>query len=621
MADDRNRAPRNNISGNPARTMARSSTAPQRSGTDPLVELARLIGQHEGSAATSGHETVRPAARRPERARSEPPIAEPRVTETRAAAPRGPVPRASAPRTAERRPEPRPDPRIAEPAVPRAASRAPERPTGRGSEAERYADQRHDGYADPHAPDVRASRAQRSDPPAWQDPGPDLADPYHTEVGWRPPRKRMSARPDDADFLHDERAEPRGFAEQPRLPRTAARTLPAHAEARPTAAHAPVPAAAPVAPATAAAAPRAAAARAPVAPASLDDPHQAYARYAPAADGAYEAGDYYDETPRSAGGSAGYDGDAYDDGAYHYETGDYEGQQHGGGRRKVWLAASLVALAVIGTGGAYAVRSMFSDSSQSAPPPVVHADTSPKKIAAARPGDKQIQDRVGDRGVAERMMSREERPMDIKDPSPSAPLSGIRSSAEPPVVSAPATTSATESRAAAPAAGEPKRIRTVTIRPEGEPADAAPAPNASARNMPAAAPTTPATARTIPPATPATPVGAEPRTAPAAASPPPSPRARTATAAPPPPRVNPGDYMVQLSAQKSEADAKNSFRVLQSKFSSVLGGRELVVRRKDLGRRGVYYGAQVGPFASRAEAAQLCENLKAAGGSCIIERN
>lgn len=79
--------------------------------------------------------------------------------------------------------------------------------------------------------------------------------------------------------------------------------------------------------------------------------------------------------------------------------------------------------------------------------------------------------------------------------------------------------------------------------------------------------------------------------------------------------------MVQLSAQKSEANAKASFRVLRSKYPSVLGGQELYIKRKDLGGRGVYYGAQVGPFASRSAAVQLCENLKAAGGSCIVQRN
>jgi cell division septation protein DedD len=604
MADDRNRAPRTTISGNATRATARSPVPAQRSGPDPLVELARLIGQNEASSgAASAYETTRPTARRRDQASA--PVAEPRVSEPRVAAPRQAEPRITEPRVSEpRTAAPRQAaPRVAEPPAPPTYEKAPERPASRGAAYERHPDQRYDGYADPKAPDLRAAQTRRSEPQAWRDTGPDLADPYYTEAGWRPPHKRAAARqeatarPQSPVARQDYgAAEPPSSIERPRTPRTAAPTLPVETEGRRSAAvHATPPAAAPVA-----------ATRAPVAPAPLDDPRQAYGRYAPSADGAYEAGDYYyDDPQRSPGGQGEYDRDTYDDeDAYNYGGIDYEDQSYGGGRRRIWLALALVALAVIGTGGAYAVRSMFAGSSRSGPPPIIQADTSPKKIAASHPGDKQIQDRLGARSETERMVSREEKPLTIKDPNAPALVPGVRSTAGPPVVSAPATTAAANARAGTPEASEPKRIRTVTIRPENEPAEAAP----SGRSVPAA---TPATARTVPPAQPANA---------ARQAAPPSPRARTAMVAPPP-RVKRGDYMVQLSAQKSEEDAKASFRILQSKYSSVLGGQELYVKRKNLGRRGIYYGAQVGPFASRAAAAQLCEDLKAAGGSCLVQRN
>ncbi|MEZ5787326.1 MAG: SPOR domain-containing protein [Xanthobacteraceae bacterium] len=586
MADDRNRAPNIAISGNTARATARGTAAAQRSGSDPLVELARLIGQSEDSFVASAYETTRPAARRREQASSDAAIAEPRMAEPRGAGLRAPAPRRSEP--------------PASPPYPQ----APERRAGRGAESERYAEQRYDGYADPHATDPRDTQAPRTEPQTWRDTGPDLADPYHTEAGWRPPRKRTAARPETAarqTFAPQQdydATEPPRSAGHPRMPQAAAPASAVQTEARRSAAPRVSPAAA-----APAAAPRAS-----VSPASLDDLRETYRRYAPAADGAYESGDYYDDHQRSAGGQAPYDRDAYgDEDVYNHGGVDYEEQADNGRRRKIALALALVALAVIGTGGAYAVRSMFAGSSPSGPPPIIHADTSPKKIAAANPGDKQLQDRVGDRSAAERMVSREEAPMAIRDPNAAALIPGVRSPAEPPVVSAPATTSAANSPLGTPDSGKPKRIRTVTIRPGNEPDDATP----RERGVPAA---TPATARTVPPATPA---DAAPQAAP---TPPPSPRARTATAAPPP-RVSRGDYMVQLSAQKSEADARNSFRILQSKYSSVLGGQELYIKRKDLGRRGVYYGAQVGPFASRAEATQLCADLKAAGGNCIVQRD
>ena len=59
---------------------------------------------------------------------------------------------------------------------------------------------------------------------------------------------------------------------------------------------------------------------------------------------------------------------------------------------------------------------------------------------------------------------------------------------------------------------------------------------------------------------------------------------------------------------------------MQAKYPSVLGGRQPIIRRKE-SSKGVYYGTQVGPFASRGDAIQLCEELKAAGGNCFVQRN
>jgi len=53
----------------------------------------------------------------------------------------------------------------------------------------------------------------------------------------------------------------------------------------------------------------------------------------------------------------------------------------------------------------------------------------------------------------------------------------------------------------------------------------------------------------------------------------------------------------------------------------VLGNRQALVRRADLGSKGVYYRAQVGPFESADEANQFCGDLKSAGGQCIVQRN
>ncbi len=106
------------------------------------------------------------------------------------------------------------------------------------------------------------------------------------------------------------------------------------------------------------------------------------------------------------------------------------------------------------------------------------------------------------------------------------------------------------------------------------------------------------------------------RTSLARASAPPA--AERAAAAP---SATAGGYAVQVSSQHSEAEAHSAFKSLQAKFPNQLGGHDVVVRRADLGSKGVYYRAMVGPFASMEEAAGMCSSLKAAGGNCLIQRN
>jgi hypothetical protein len=80
-------------------------------------------------------------------------------------------------------------------------------------------------------------------------------------------------------------------------------------------------------------------------------------------------------------------------------------------------------------------------------------------------------------------------------------------------------------------------------------------------------------------------------------------------------------YVVQVSARRSKADVQTSFRSLQAKFPRQLGGRTAMVQRADLGAKGIYYRAVVGPFASAGEADQFCGSLKAVGGECSVQRN
>jgi cell division septation protein DedD len=184
---------------------------------------------------------------------------------------------------------------------------------------------------------------------------------------------------------------------------------------------------------------------------------------------------------------------------------------------------------------------------------------------------------------------------------------------------------------------EPRKIRTFSVR--GDQPDAAAVPVATAPAGAAAKPAPAArtaAAQRIPPAaanandsTANAPLSLSPQTAQAAPPPVAEPHTRVAATSPvqiapqaaPSAGASGGGYLVQVSSQKNEADAQASYRALQGKFPSVLGSRSPVIKRADLGDKGVYYRAMVGPFGSPDEAKQFCGSLTSAGGQCVIQRN
>jgi hypothetical protein len=84
--------------------------------------------------------------------------------------------------------------------------------------------------------------------------------------------------------------------------------------------------------------------------------------------------------------------------------------------------------------------------------------------------------------------------------------------------------------------------------------------------------------------------------------------------------VTGGGAFVQVSSQKSEADAKASFRSLQGKYAGILGSRTAAIHKAEIAGKGTFYRAMVGPFGTNDEATQFCVNLKSAGGQCVVQR-
>jgi SPOR domain len=312
---------------------------------------------------------------------------------------------------------------------------------------------------------------------------------------------------------------------------------------------------------------------------------------------------------------------AYPDDPYAYQS-DYADEEPAPRKRSTGLmtVAAVLALAVVGTGAAFAYRT-YVGSPRTGEPPIIKADNSPTKIVPA-PADSvaKTPDRMVPSDGTEKLVSREEAPVDVnaKTGGPRVVFPPLNPNGSPPPMAsvgpqpmqAPPTASGTMPNT------EPRKIKTLSVKGDvadaGVPAAALPSPAKPGRNAatPAAAPRNANASANAPmsltPAAPPDPAAEAPT------------RTASTNAAP---AASGGGYVVQVSSQKNEAEAQASYRALQSKFPSVLGSRAPLIKRADLGEKGVYYRAMVGPFGSPDEASQFCGSLKSAGGQCVVQRN
>src|SRR5664279_3799351 len=75
-------------------------------------------------------------------------------------------------------------------------------------------------------------------------------------------------------------------------------------------------------------------------------------------------------------------------------------------------------------------------------------------------------------------------------------------------------------------------------------------------------------------------------------------------------------FGVQVASQRSESAAILAYQSLQTRYPNQLGNRKAMIRRVDLGQNGIFFRAEVGPFTTQAQAENLRNGLKTAGGSC-----
>jgi Transglycosylase SLT domain/SPOR domain len=100
---------------------------------------------------------------------------------------------------------------------------------------------------------------------------------------------------------------------------------------------------------------------------------------------------------------------------------------------------------------------------------------------------------------------------------------------------------------------------------------------------------------------------------------------KTATAAPASPASPPSPppsppWGVRLIGGPSQTVALASFYQMQKTYRTVLGARQPMVLRTSVGAGGSWYRVRIGAD-NRGDAERLCSNLRAVGGSCLVQPN
>jgi len=308
----------------------------------------------------------------------------------------------------------------------------------------------------------------------------------------------------------------------------------------------------------------------------------------------------------------GYEGDG------EYEAlPDEEGEEPRRGRRGLVIAGALVG--AIGLGGAMAYTYKTFIATPTRAPVVKVTDAGPTKVKPSLTGgkefantDKKLLNRV-DEEAAQRAGAA---PDDRASEDPNAPRRVRSIPISPPgQMAAAAGGSATVPGITldnmAPPAGltssAPGRVQI----PSGPPPQVM-----SARSDQAAAAPPPVKIVTAPPPPIAAAGSGEAAPAPprrvAAVAPParePAPKAASSALV----TASTSGYVAVLSSQKSRMDALKAFADLQQKYGDVLSSKTPDVQEANLGDKGIWYRAVVGPPVSRDAASGICSQLKAAG--------
>lgn len=356
-----------------------------------------------------------------------------------------------------------------------------------------------------------------------------------------------------------------------------------------------------------------------------------------------------DDSDAFTGAEAGSDHWRYDDGGAVSRPA--EGEDEIRSKRPLYLMAAIIVVGIAGIGASFAFKGSVSGPREIA---TIRAADGPAKIqpettasADVPSQDASILNR-GPQPTPVALVNNAEQPVDLSQAAEKAPLGvgsgGSRSRSDngpvggaasvpvpPPPETAQQRAQAQREPLSIAALIEPKKVKTVSVRPDGTvlPNDKPPAlpPQATAQagSRPAADPSkasTPKTTARV--ATTPKPTGADagqPSQTATAAKPKPIQVAEATPGAAPTKAGQPsgGAFAVQLAAPESEQEARDIQVRLMKKLGNELSGFHPAIRKASVGDKTVYR-VRI-PNLSHEEATSLCQKVQSGGGACFVAKN
>ncbi len=86
-----------------------------------------------------------------------------------------------------------------------------------------------------------------------------------------------------------------------------------------------------------------------------------------------------------------------------------------------------------------------------------------------------------------------------------------------------------------------------------------------------------------------------------------------------PSMIQNGVWQVQLISSNNKSSVEKSWKSLNKKYN-MLSGLPYEIETADLGAKGVYYRLKAGAFPDRSGADDLCNDIKALGGTCFVKK-